>query len=129
MNKFNRNRWYAVIAHTTSSSGLGHNDRSAPAEIGWSALYLRFFDEASMAEIQIEIEAFERMQVDLRARFNGRWVLIHDGQLINTFDSFELAATDAVRRFGRGPFLIRQVGAQPDALPVSVVFAWPNAES
>lgn len=80
-----------------------------------------------MADLDTEIRAFERLQPQLEAEYMGRWVLIHDGELINTFDSFELAAEDAVKRFGRGPFLIRQVGAQPEALPISVVFAWSNA--
>lgn len=85
-------------------------------------------EDTVMADIQTEIEAFERMQTSLEAQHRGRWVLIHDGEFIDAFDSFDVAAEDAVRRFGRGPFLIRQVGAQPDVLPVSVVFAWPNAE-
>jgi hypothetical protein len=83
---------------------------------------------SSMADLDSEILAFERMRPRLEAECMHRWVLIHGGDLINSYDSFDLAADDAVRRFGRGPFLIRQVGAQPDALPVSVVFAWPNAE-
>lgn len=81
-----------------------------------------------MADLDTEIRAFERMLPILEARHMNKWVLIHDGELIDTFDSFDLAADDAVKRFGRGPFLIRQVGAEPDALPVSVVFAWPNVE-
>lgn len=81
-----------------------------------------------MADLDAEIRSFERMLPKLEAEHMGRWVLIHNSQLIDTFDSFELAADDAVRRFGRGPFLIRQVGALPDSLPVSVVFAWPNAQ-
>jgi hypothetical protein len=82
-----------------------------------------------MADIQSEIAAFEQMQPSLEAQYPDRWVLIHDGQLIDTFDTFDLAAAVAVKRFGRGPFLIRQVGVQPEPLPISVVFAWPNAQS
>lgn len=81
-----------------------------------------------MADIQAEVEAFERMQPELEVKYRDRWVLIHDGELINDFDSFDLAARDAVKRFGRGPFLIRQVGAPPTTLPISVMYAWPNAE-
>ncbi len=81
-----------------------------------------------MADLNAEIQAFERMLPRLEAEYMDRWVLIHDGELIDAFDTFDRAADDAVRRFGRGPFLIRQVGALPDTLPVSVVFAWPNAQ-
>jgi hypothetical protein len=65
----------------------------------------------------------------LEADYMDRWVLIHDGEFIEAFDSFDLAAGEAVKRFGRGPFLIRQIGAHADPLPVSVVYPWPNAQS
>lgn len=81
-----------------------------------------------MAELQYEIEAFQRMEDQLKVTNMHRWVLVHDGELVDSFDSFESAANDAVKRFGRGPFLIRQVGAAPTTLPVSVMYAWSNAE-
>lgn len=83
----------------------------------------------SVADLDTEIHAFEQMLSKLEAEYMDRWVLIHDGQFINGFDTFDLAISEAVKKFGRGPYLIRQIGAQPDPLPVSVVFAWPNAES
>jgi hypothetical protein len=52
----------------------------------------------------------------------GKWVLIHNKDLIEIFDSAELAAKEAVRRFGRGPYLIRKVGAAPVTLPASVLY-------
>jgi len=75
-----------------------------------------------MAEIKEEIAAYDRMRDDLEARLMGKWVLIHDGELISQYESFEVAAEDAVRRFGRGPYLIRQVGAPPVTLPASVMY-------
>ena len=80
-----------------------------------------------MADLRKEIEAFQQMQGRLEADHMGRWVLIHDCQLVGAFESFQLAADDAVRKFGGGPFLIRQVGALPMALPISVMLPWPNA--
>jgi hypothetical protein len=82
-----------------------------------------------MADLQFEIDAYQRMEGDLKANHDGRWVLIHDGALIGAFESFELAAGDAVKKFGRGPFLIRQVGAPPTTLPISVLYAWSNADN
>jgi hypothetical protein len=81
-----------------------------------------------MADLQHEIDAYQRMESDLKANYDGRWVVVHDGKLVESFDSFETAADEAVKRFGRGPFLIRQVGASPTTLPISVMYAWPNAE-
>jgi len=81
-----------------------------------------------MADLRDEIEAFQRMQRQLEADHMDRWVLVHDGQFIGAFETFELAANDAVRKFGSGPFLIRQVGAPPATLPISVMYPWPHAE-
>src|SRR5262245_19082288 len=78
--------------------------------------------ELSMATIQDEIAAFDTMRSDLEATDMGRWVVIHDRQLIDLYDSFDAAADDAVRRFGTGPYLIRQIGMQPMVLPASVMF-------
>ena len=80
-----------------------------------------------MGEIKDEVRAFEQMQVTLEAKHKGRWALLHDQELVNLYASFEAAADDAVIRFGRGPFLIRQVGAPPPKLPASVMYHLPNA--
>jgi hypothetical protein len=94
----------------------------------------RRFDKSSliryiltMAEIDTEIKAYEKMQPELEAHHMGKWVLLHDGKLVNVYDTFELATEDAVRKFGRGPFLIRQVGAPPVTLPASVMYCVGHA--
>ena len=75
-----------------------------------------------MPEVDKEIAAYDKMRVDLESEHTGEWVLIKDEKLVSLYDSFDDAATDAVRRFGRGPYLIRQVGAPPITLPASVMF-------
>jgi hypothetical protein len=72
--------------------------------------------------IEQEVAAYAEMQAELESKHMGKWVLIREGQLISICDSFEAAAEDAVRRFGRGPYLIRQVGAPPVTLPASVMY-------
>lgn len=72
--------------------------------------------------IEDDIGAYEAMRGDLESRLTGRWVLFHAKVLIGDYPSFEAAADDAVARFGRGPYLIRQVGAPPMVLPASVLF-------
>jgi hypothetical protein len=69
-----------------------------------------------------EIAIFEEMRSELEASAMGKWVLIHDSELIGTFDSFDVAANRAVEEFGAGPYLIRQIGATNVALPASVMF-------
>ena len=80
------------------------------------------FMGTQMSTITEEIKAFEKMQSQLEADHMGLWVLIHDGALIDAYQSFEDAADEAVRRFGSGPFLIRQVGAAPKTLPISLMY-------
>ena len=75
-----------------------------------------------MAEIDKDIAVFKKMQTELEAHHKGKWVVIRSGELINVFDSFEVAASEAVARFGRGPYLIRQVGAVDFVMPASVMY-------
>jgi hypothetical protein len=75
-----------------------------------------------MSELRDDIAAFERMRADLESEALGKWVLIHQQRLEGKFDSFDAAAQAGVRRFGRGPYLIRQVGAGAITLPASVMF-------
>jgi hypothetical protein len=72
--------------------------------------------------LEREIETFDRISEELKKHHNGKFVLIKNSQLIGTYDSFENAAREAVSQFGRGPYLIRQVGAPVPALPVSWVY-------
>lgn len=81
-----------------------------------------------MTAIDDEIEAYERLQAKLEAEHMGQWVLIRDRELLGLFPSFELAAAEGVRQFGRSSYLIREIGAEPLRLPVSVVYhVWTPA--
>ena len=75
-----------------------------------------------MAEIRDEIAAYDGMKDELEAKHLGKWVLMRDLKLVGLFDSFEDAAESAVKQFGAGPYLLRQVGAPPVTLPASVMF-------
>lgn len=75
-----------------------------------------------MSDLDHEIAAYDTMRADLESHHMGQWVLIHDEKLINVFPSFDEAAEVAVRDFGRGPYLIRQVGAPPITMPASVMY-------
>lgn len=77
---------------------------------------------APRSDLKEEMAAFEGMRQDLEAQHMGQWVLFHQHDLIGVYDTFENAANDAVARFGRGPYLIRQIGAPPITLPASVMY-------
>ena len=65
-----------------------------------------------------QIAAYEEMKCALESDCFGMWVVFHGGELIDTYETFDSAAHDAVRKFRRGPYLVRQVGAPPARLPL-----------
>ena len=75
-----------------------------------------------MALLSEEIAAYETMRDTLEVDYLGKWVVIHDDSLIGAYEIFEEAAKEAVQQFGRGPYLIRQVGAPPATLPASLLY-------
>lgn len=77
-----------------------------------------------MSDLSEERKAFKKMRDELEATAKGKWVLFYKSDLIATFDTFDAAATEAVRKFGRGPFLIRQIGAPETVLPASLAYAY-----
>ena len=79
-----------------------------------------------MADIDNDIVAYDAIRQDLEANWMGKWVLLQNQNLVGTFDTFEAVAQEAVRKFGRGPYLIRQVGSPPLSLPASVLYNLAN---
>ena len=75
-----------------------------------------------MTDLTKEIKAYELQREKLKAEHMGKWVLFYNEKLINIYDSFEVAAEDAVRQFGAGPYLIRRVGAPPITLSASIMY-------
>jgi len=75
-----------------------------------------------MATLTDEIAFYDEHRAELEADHFGQWVLIHDRAVQGYFDSFHEAAADAVHKFGRGPYLIRQVGASAVNLSSSVMY-------
>jgi hypothetical protein len=80
-----------------------------------------------MATLETEMAFFEEQRAHLEAENMGKWVVIYGKELVGVFDSFDAAAAVAVERFGRGPYLIRQIGAAPVTLPASAMYVFANA--
>ena len=68
-----------------------------------------------------EAALYERRKEEFEQRHLFEWVVIR-GEDIKFFDQFDDAAQSAVERFGRGPYLIRQVGEATHPLPASLAF-------
>ena len=75
-----------------------------------------------MTTIEKEIIAYDLMREEMEENHYGEWVLVHDQQLIGTYETFQDAAAVATKRFGRGPYLIKKIGEGPLRLPSSVLF-------
>jgi hypothetical protein len=74
-----------------------------------------------MSELKDDISFYEMLKSDLETAHFGKWVLVSERELIGVYPSMEAAAEIAVQKFGRGPYLIRQIGAPPITLPASVM--------
>ena len=77
------------------------------------------------SSLQTEIQAYEIQRAELEKAYFGKYVVFKGEELIGAWDTLDAAAAAAVARFGRGPYLIRQVGAPPPTLPASVLFRPP----
>ncbi len=76
-----------------------------------------------MAQLETEIAAYEKMRDGLEAKYFGKWVVVRDEKLVGAYDDFQAAALDAISKFGRGPYLIREVGkTEPVPMPASLLF-------
>ena len=73
-------------------------------------------------QLVTEIQAFEALRGELEKNHMGKFVVFKDNDFIGAWDTLDAAATEAVTRFGRGPYLIRQVGTPPPTIPASVLF-------
>jgi hypothetical protein len=73
--------------------------------------------------LAVERAAYERMHEELKRHHEGKFAVIIGEELKGTFDSFNAAARFAMEGYGRGPYLIRQVGA-PTSMPLPASVAY-----
>jgi hypothetical protein len=72
--------------------------------------------------LEIEIRAYEQQLPELEKAYPEKFVVFKGDEFVGAWDTLNAAAAEAVARFGRGPYLIRQVGAPRPTLPASVLF-------
>lgn len=75
-----------------------------------------------MSNLTEEIKAYEEKRRELERDHFGKWVVVHDKEIVDFYETFQDAVTEAVDRFGAGPYLIREIGAGPVTLPASVLY-------
>lgn len=81
--------------------------------------------DAARMTLDTEIKAYELRRKELEEHYRGKFVVFKGSEFVGHWDTLDAAATEAVRRFGRGPYLIRQVGAPSPTLPASVMYRTP----
>ncbi len=59
--------------------------------------------------LKTEMEAYESMRPKLESMYANEWAVVRGSELIGVYPEFSDAAREARKRFGRGPYLIRQV--------------------
>ncbi len=75
-----------------------------------------------MLDLSRQIAAYEKIQSDLETDHFRKWVVFYDEELVGTYDTDREAVGTAIERFGRGPYLIRQVGVMPVPPLASVIY-------
>lgn len=78
--------------------------------------------DAATNPLKAEIAAYDRMRPELEGHHKGKFAVIKGAHLQGTFDTLDHAANFARETFGRGPYLIRQVGVDYGPLPASVLY-------
>lgn len=82
-----------------------------------------------MTALRRDIAAYEQARTRLENEHRGEWAVFHSGDLVGVFSDFEGAATEAVERFGSGPYLIRQIGVEKIQLSSTMMFRPSHAHS
>jgi hypothetical protein len=77
--------------------------------------------------LEQELRTFERERSHLEREHSGKFVLIHGEDVIGTYDGFEAAANEGLRRFGSSPFLIREIGQREIQLSPAVLYGLTGA--
>jgi len=62
-----------------------------------------------MTVLQTELETYASRKSDLLAEARGKYVLIHGGEVVGTYDTEGDAISQGYRQFGNVPFLVKEV--------------------
>ena len=73
-------------------------------------------------ELDRETSLYEQRKAEFEKKHRWEWVVIHGEEVVGFYDDFQDAAQVAVERFGRGPYLIRQIGIPKQPLPIAVLY-------
>jgi hypothetical protein len=84
--------------------------------------YLR---QIEREKIQTEAEAFRAMHAELREKYLGQYVALHERQVVDHDPDFQSLHHRIRQRFGRRPVLLRRVDTGPER---TLIFRSPRLE-
>jgi hypothetical protein len=88
-------------------------ERGKPLEVVMNDLARQYLREARREVIRQEVQHYQALYADLKAKYLGQHVAIHEGRLVD-HDTDSMALAHRVRqRYGYSPILITQVKEQP----------------
>ena len=61
--------------------------------------------------LEEELETYRSKLQELKAEHEGKFVLIHGPEVVDTFSSYDDAIKAGYQRFGLNPFLVKQIRA------------------
>jgi hypothetical protein len=69
--------------------------------------------------LDTELETYQRQRDRLLSQYEGKYVLIHDDEVVGAYESEIDAIYQGYDRFGNVPFLVKQV--LPVEIPIELV--------
>lgn len=75
-----------------------------------------------------ELQTYMAAREHLEREHMGKFVLIKGSDVVGAYDSFETAADEGLRRFGRSEFLIRKVGEEETHLSAAILYGLTGAD-
>jgi len=76
-----------------------------------------------------ELATYAREREHLEREHRDKFVLIHRDDVVGVYDTFDTAADEGIRRFGKEPFMVRQVGRDTTKLSPAVLYGLLHAGS
>lgn len=75
-----------------------------------------------------ELATYDRELERLKREHAGKYVLIKGENVVGTFDTFATAAGEGLRLCADEPFLVRKIGSEAPALPISLIYGLTRAD-
>jgi hypothetical protein len=74
-----------------------------------AASIARYMDTSRTTTLQTELDTFESLRMSLLDRAAGKYALVKETDLVDTFETELDAIREGYRRFGNTPFLVKHI--------------------